>query len=172
MRNPTESSPFTARRLAFGGLMAALILLATAVLKLPAPMTNGYVHLGDGFILLAAALLGWAAVPAAAIGSALSDLLLGYVPYVLPTLLIKAAVAAVAVLALRGRRPWLRLLGLIGAEALMVAGYFVCEWLLMGYGLAAAAGGLLGNCAQGLSGVVIGAALIPLMRRALPGLKL
>ena len=155
----------TTRRLAFSGLMAALILLATAVLKIPMPMTNGYVHLGDGFILLAASMLGWAAVPAAAVGSALSDLLLGYVPYVLPTLLIKAAVAAVAVLACRARKEWLKVLGFVAAEAIMVGGYFLVEWLIMGYGFAGAAASLVGNCMQGLSGVVIGMILIPLMHR-------
>ena len=57
------------------------------------------------------------------------------------------------------------MLGLIVAEALMVAGYFVVEWLFLGYGLAAASAGVLGNTMQGLSGVVIGLLLIPLMKR-------
>lgn len=157
--------------LALSGMMAALIFVATLCFKLPMPMTNGYVHLGDGFILLAASLLGWAAVPAAAIGSMLSDLLLGYVPYALPTFIIKAAVAAVAVLSLRSSREWLRVLGLIVAEALMVGGYFVVEWLLLGYGLAAATASVLGNCMQALSGVVAGLLLIPLCQRIKPRLR-
>ena len=88
--------------------------------------------------------------------------------YLLPTFLIKAAVAAVAVLALKTRHEWLRVLGLIAAEAVMVGGYFVTEWLLLGYGLAAASTSVLGNTLQGLSGVVIGMLLIPMTRR-LPG---
>lgn len=151
--------------LAISGMMAALIFVATFCIKLPMPLTNGYVHLGDGFILLAASLLGWAAVPAAAIGSMLADILLGYAVYALPTFLIKAAVAAVAVLALRSSREWLRVLGLIVAEAVMVGGYFLVEWLILGYGLAAATGSLLGNAMQGLSGVVIGLLLIPMCSR-------
>ncbi len=152
-------------RLALCGMMAALIFVATYFVKIPMAMTNGYVHLGDGFILLAASLLGWAAVPAAAVGSMLADLMGGYAMYLLPTFLIKAAVAAVAVLALKAKHEWLQVLGLIAAEAVMVAGYFITEWLFLGYGLAAASAGVLGNTLQGLSGVVIGLLLIPLLRR-------
>ena len=167
MANHTRDSRTTnpTARLALCGMMAALIFVATYFIKLPMAMTNGYVHLGDGFILLAAALLGWAAVPAAAIGSMLADLLGGYVTYLLPTFVIKAAVAAVAVLALRAKAEWLKVLGLVLAEAVMVAGYFLVEWLFLGYGFAAASASVLGNTMQGLSGVVIGLLLIPLMKR-------
>ena len=152
-------------RLALCGMVAALIFVATYFVKLPMAMTNGYVHLGDGFILLAASLLGWAAVPAAAVGSMLADLMGGYAMYLLPTFLIKAAVAAVAVLALQRKHEWLRILGLIAAEAVMVGGYFITEWLILGYGLAAASASVLGNTMQGLSGVVIGVLLIPMSKR-------
>lgn len=152
-------------RLALSGMMAALIFVATYFIKLPMGMTNGYVHLGDGFILLSASILGWAAVPAAAVGSMLADLMGGYAIYLLPTFLIKGAVAAVAVVALRARHKWLKVLGLIAAEAVMVGGYFLTEWLVLGYGLAAATASVLGNTVQGLSGVVIGLLLIPLVKR-------
>lgn len=152
-------------RLALCGMLAALIFVATYFVKLPMALTNGYVHLGDGFILLAASLVGWAAVPAAAVGSMLADLMGGYAIYLLPTFLIKGAVAAVAVLALRRKHEWLRVLGLILAEAVMVGGYFIAEWLFLGYGFGAAVGSLLGNTLQGLSGVVVGLLLIPLLKR-------
>lgn len=156
-------------KLAFGGMMAALVFVATYFFKLPVSITQGYIHLGDGFILLSASMLGWASVPAAAIGSALADLLGGYTLYILPTFVIKGLVAAVAVWALRAKRPyWLTVLLLVAAELLMVAGYFVTEWLLLGYGLAAAAGAVAPNLVQGLSGVALGAVLIPLLRRVKP----
>ena len=155
--------------LAFGGMMAALVFVATYFFKLPVSITQGYIHLGDGFILLGASLLGWASVPAAAIGSALADLLGGYTLYILPTFVIKGLVAAVAVGALRAKRPyWLTVVLLAVAEGVMVAGYFVTEWLLLGYGLAAAAGAVVPNLVQGLSGVALGAVLIPLLRRVKP----
>ena len=156
-------------KLAFGGMMAALVFVATYFFKLPVSITQGYIHLGDGFILLGASLLGWASVPAAAIGSALADLLGGYTLYILPTFVIKGLVAAVAVGALRAKRPyWLTVALLAVAELIMVAGYFVTEWLLLGYGLAAAAGAVAPNLVQGLSGVALGAVLIPLLRRVKP----
>ena len=166
MRKNTGNQTLT---LAFGGMMAALVFVATYFFKLPVSITQGYIHLGDGFILLGASLLGWASVPAAAIGSALADLLGGYTLYILPTFVIKGLVAAVAVGALRAKRPyWLTVALLAVAEQVMVAGYFVTEWLLLGYGLAAAAGAVAPNLVQGLSGVALGAVLIPLLRRVKP----
>lgn len=163
MSNHRNSNVLT---LAYGGMLAALVFVATYFFKLPVSITQGYIHLGDGFILLGAALLGWTSVPAAAIGSALADLLGGYTPYILPTFIIKGAVAVVAVYALKGNKPyWLTVIWLVVAELVMVAGYFLAEWLLLGYGLAAAVGAVIPNLIQGLSGVVIGVVLIPLMKR-------
>lgn len=74
--------------LALSGMMAALVFVATYFFKLPVSITQGYIHLGDGFILLGASLwVGQRA--AAAIGSALADLLGGYTLYILPTFVIK-----------------------------------------------------------------------------------
>lgn len=152
--------------LTFAGMMAALVFVATYFFKLPVSITQGYIHLGDGFILLGAALLGPAAVPAAAIGSMLADLLGGYTLYCLPTFLIKGAVAFIAVLAYARPLPqWLVIAWLILAELVMVVGYFVVEWLVLGYGLAAAVGALLPNLVQGFSGIIIAAVLAPLMKR-------
>lgn len=154
------------KTLAFGGMLAALIFVATSFLKLPVPVTQGYIHLGDGFILLGAALMGAPAIAAAAVGSALADLMGGYTVYILPTFLIKGAVALVAVWVFAQNRPlWLQIIGMVVAELVMAAGYFVLEWLILGYGLAAALGALGPNLVQGLSGVIIGAVLLPLANR-------
>lgn len=153
-------------RLAYGGMLAALIFVATYFFQIPVSLTQGYIHLGDGFILLGAALLGSAAIPAAALGSMLSDLLGGYTLYILPTFLIKGAVAAVAVRCYAKQRPlWQRALLLTLAELVMVGGYFVMEWLVLGYGWAAALGAVIPNLVQGLSGVVIALILTPLVGR-------
>lgn len=151
--------------LAMGGMLAALIFVATCFLKLPIPMSGGYVHLGDGFILLGAALLGFLSVPAAALGSLLSDLLLGYTAYALPTFFLKGAVAAVAVAAMKRHHLLPRALLLLLAEAVMVGGYFLVEWLLLGYGFSGALANVLGNAVQGLSGVVIALGLRPMLKR-------
>ena len=153
-------------KLANSGMLAALIFVATYFFKIPVSVTQGYIHLGDGFILLGAAMLGPAAIGAAAVGSMLADLLGGYTLYLLPTFLIKGAVAAVAVWCYAKERPmWLQILLLIVAELVMVGGYFVVEWLVLGYGWAAAVGALIPNMVQGASGVIIAAVLNPLVKK-------
>ena len=153
----------TAQTVALCGMMAALIFIATYLLKIP--VGNGYIHLGDGFILLSAAVLGWPAVLSAAVGSMLADLLAGYSVYMLPTFVIKAAVAAIAVLACAKKSQPMQMFTMLLAEIAMVAGYFVTDWVILGYGLAAATAAVLGNVLQGLSGVAVWMLLMPVVKR-------
>ncbi len=159
-----KNGKLSAKTLALGGLMAALVCVATSFFKLTVPGTQGYIHLGDAFVLVSAAILGPVGVAAAAIGSMLADLLGGYFQYLLPTFVIKGLVAMVALIGLKGSKPfWVEWLVLVAAEAVMVLGYFLVECLM--YGAAAAAGAVLPNVVQGLGGVVIGAVLIPVFRK-------
>lgn len=153
-------------RIAQGGMLAALVFTATYFFKIPVSVTQGYVHLGDGFILLGAMLLGPTAIAASAIGSMLADLLGGYTMYMLPTFVIKGLTAAIAVWAFAKKRPaWMKAAALTASELVMAAGYFIVEWLVLGYGWAAAAGALIPNLVQGASGVILAALLAPLMKR-------
>lgn len=122
--------------------------------KIPVPVTGGYVHLGDGAIFLSVLLLGPLGIPAAAVGSMLSDLIGGYMVYVLPTFLIKGLVALVAWKLCWKDQPLLALLSFLLAEAVMVLGYFLLEWAL--YGIASAAAAIGPNVVQGIAGVLIG----------------
>ena len=71
-----------------GALIAAAVFVMTAFLKIP--MALGYVHLGDGAVLLAAALLPFPVAPiSVAIGASLADLAAGYPAWMLPTAIIK-----------------------------------------------------------------------------------
>ena len=143
------------RKLVYGGLLAAVIALLTAFIKLPVPITNGYIHIGDGAIFLAAALLGpYAAIPAA-IGSALADMLGGYYIYMLPTAIIKGVMGLIAGRFMGGKVLSVKnILLFVLCELLMVAGYFGFEWVM--YGFAAALGAVIPNMVQGVSGVVLG----------------
>lgn len=164
--NKHSSSTTHVQRLALGGLMAALVCVATSFFKLPVPITQGYIHLGDAFVLVSAAILGPLGVAAGAIGSMLADLLGGYFQYLLPTFVIKGLVALVAYAGLKASKPfWVEWLVLIIAEAVMVLGYFLAECLM--YGAASAAGAVLPNVVQAIGGVVIGALLIPVFRQVL-----
>lgn len=153
------------RRLTLAGVLAALVFVMTYIPKVPVPVTGGYVHLGDGAIFLAALLLGPLGIPAAAIGSGLSDLLGGYMVYVLPTMLIKALVALIAWRVWRADS-WLRaVIAFVVAEVVMVAGYFALEAVL--YGTAAAWAAVAPNVIQGVAGVALGLvchALYPRMK--------
>ncbi len=151
------------RAIALCGMMAAVIFIATYFLKIP--LYFGYVHLGDGFILISAAVLGWPAVLAAAVGSMLADLLAGYSMYMAPTFVIKAAVAAIAVVAASKKSQPLQMFYMLIAEAAMVAGYFITDWLILGFGWAAATAAILGNVLQGLSGVAVWMLLTPVVKR-------
>ena len=161
------------RKLVFTALLAALTCVGTIVIQIPSPM-NGYVNLGDCFVLLSAWLLGPAAGTAAAgLGSALADLMSGYAYYAPGTLVIKGTMALAAAVLFRaiagsapsfGRVLAARCAGAITAEALMVLGYFGYAALLLGKGLAAAAS-VPGNLIQGVFGIVGSLLLVQALER-------
>lgn len=88
---------FNVRKLTYGGLMTALVFVATAIIpQIPIPFTEGYVHTGDSMIFVASILLGWKyGVIAGGVGSAMADLFLGYSHWALPTLIIKGIMGAI-----------------------------------------------------------------------------
>lgn len=62
------------RRMVMAALLAALTTAATMVIRIPTP-TLGYIHLGDGMVLICGILLGpGLGAVAAGIGSMLADL--------------------------------------------------------------------------------------------------
>ena len=86
------------RKLVLAALLAALVCVATMVVQIPSPM-QGYVNLGDCFVLLSGWLLGpWYGFAAGGIGSMLADLFLGYGHYAPGTFVIKGLVALIAAL--------------------------------------------------------------------------
>lgn len=155
------------RRLVLSALLAALCCVATMVVQIPSPM-QGYVNLGDCFVLLSGWMLGpWYGFAAGGIGSMLADVLLGYAHYAPGTLVIKGLMAMTAALILRRMNGSSagRVLGGVAAELLMVAGYFGYASLLLGKGLAAAAS-IPGNLVQGAAGLAAGLMLMAVMVRS------
>lgn len=148
------------KKLVLASVLAALTCVATLVLTIPSP-TGGYMNLGDTIVLLSAYLLGpWWGAAAAAIGSALADLIAGYVLYAPATLVIKAIMAFLAALVYHalGRRRWALLPCGILAEAIMVLGYWGYDSLLTG-SLMGAAAGLPSNLTQAVFGLAASTAL-------------
>ena len=155
------------RKLIYSAMLAALVTAATMVVKIPSP-TNGYVNLGDCFVLLAGWLLGpWYGGAAAGIGSMLTDLLSGYAYYAPASFVIKgldAIVAALLYRSLKQSRGGLLLSGIVG-ELIMAAGYFGYSALLLGKGLGAALS-IPGNLVQGAVGIIAAIMLLHLAKRA------
>ncbi len=143
-------------RITMAALFAAIVTVATMIVQIPSPM-NGYVNLGDCFVILSAWILGPVyGTVAAAMGSMLADLFSGYVAYALATFIIKglmglAAWGVIKVFTSSKRSATWRLLircvSAVTAEAIMVAGYFIWAALIFGEGLAAAAS-VPGNLVQ------------------------
>lgn len=156
------------KNLVLAALFAALTCVATMAIRIPIPGTSGYIHPGDALVILSGVFLGplYGAF-AAGIGSALSDLIGGYMVYVPITFVIKGLVALTAgfVFAAFARRQKKKLAGVVlGGVAdmvLVVFGYFICEIPL--YGLAAAAASMGPNLIQGAGGLLIAVLLYPIL---------
>ncbi len=156
------------KKIVMAALFAAFACVATMSIRIPTPGTGGYIHPGDAVVILAGVILGpvWGFL-AAGIGSAMADLLGGYFLYVPITFVIKGVVAFVAgVIYQRIGRAWKSrclavALGGVGDILLVAGGYFLCEVAL--YGVAAAAASVPANLIQGVSGLVIGMLLYPML---------
>ena len=157
------------KRLVTAALLAALTCVATMVIKVPSPL-NGYLNLGDCIVLLA----GWMLSPAlgflsAGLGSALADVISGYVTYAMPTFIIKGLMALIAFYGFKLLNKRLgdvlsRLISGISAEITMILGYYLFEGFL--YGFIPSAVNIPANAVQGVAVLVLGVLLIKLFQRA------
>jgi uncharacterized repeat protein (TIGR04002 family) len=119
------------RTMCVAGVFAAIIFVFTAYLHFPTHM--GYIHIGDGFIYLAACLLPMPyAIFAGAAGAALADLLSGFAVWAPATVVIKAL--AVILFYNKGEKIICKrnLLPLIPAAFICVGGYYLYEVILVG----------------------------------------
>ena len=143
-------------------LFAALVYVATSIIRYPTFGTQGYINIGDTIVLLSAWLIGGVyGALAAGIGSALADLLAQYVTYVPGTFVIKFLMALVAYLIFTAfkktniNKVVAYIVSGVVAELIMVFGYFLYESTILGYGLAAAAS-IPSNAIQAGTCLVIG----------------
>ena len=147
-------------------MMMCLVLVTTYTFKIPTPF-QGYVHLGDAMIFLSVLIVGkkYGAV-AAAFGSALADLLGGYVAFAPWTFVIKGLMAIVMGLFIDAmvhrNKASFRIAGVplieIIAGLVMVLGYGVADAVLAGNIMT----GILSmpaNCGQFAAGVIIASIL-------------
>lgn len=151
------------KKIVIAGLFAALICIATMIIKIPTPL-KGYINLGDCIVLVA----GWMLSPAyaflaAGLGSAFADIFSGYATYAPATFVIKGLMALIALYGFKllnkslGNAPSRIISGFI-AEAVMVVGYFIFEGFL--YGFAPSAVNIPANAIQGIGNLILGVILI------------
>lgn len=141
-------------------LFCALTLVFTLFLKVPTPL--GYVNLGDAMVILSALFLPLPlAVAVSSVGSALADVLAGYLNYAPGTFVIKglmAVVIALIFMLLKKHKVLAVVIGSLISEIVMIGGYLFYEWVFLSYG----AGALVSisyNAVQGIASLILGAVL-------------
>ena len=128
------------QRIVATSLMMGLIVVCTMFIKIPIPLTTGYVHLGDAMIYLSVLFLSPRyAVIASAFGSTLGDILSGFAMWAPWTFFIKGIMALIAALIYKmvnkskGSSLTVKsLLSMIPSGIFMVIGYFVAEGVMYG----------------------------------------
>lgn len=168
------------KKLVIGALLCAFTTVATMVIKFPTP-TFGYIHLGDGLVLLCGIILGpIGGALSAGIGSMFADIFSGYASFAPATLIIKAITAGLAGLIFHKVNYKLTpktILSGIPSELFMVLGYFIYEVFLtlmaaqngsvslLTSAITASAVGIPFNLLQGIVGIIISLALLPILIR-------
>lgn len=146
-------------KMVLSAVLMCMIIVLTMFIKIPVPMTQGYVHLGDGVVFLSVLILGkkYGAV-CAGLGSAMADIFCGMVIWAPWTFVIKLGMAYImgaileksGVAVSKGRE----IAAMTCAGAFMTAGYFAAEWIIYG-NWAVAALGIPWNIGQFSVGVVL-----------------
>lgn len=134
-------------------MFAALVFVATFLVKVPLPV--GYVHIGDGIVFLASALLPLPyAMVASAVGVGLADLCAGYAIYIPITVIIRI----LTVLCFSRTKPllsWHNIIALAASIIICAVGYWGFEAIFVYENGIAALAGLPFNIAQSALGAVI-----------------
>ena len=160
------------REMAQMALFMALVTVATMVVRIPTPQTNGYMNLGDSMVLLCGLFFGpLLGFVTGGIGSMLADILGGYAQWAPWTLAIKGVEAAIAAIlfkllkAPKGKASVRLGLSFLLAVAWMVLGYFGAECIM--YDPKAAMVEVPANLIQAGGSLVLASLLYPLFERVI-----
>lgn len=157
----THSAGANTSKLVYTSLTACLVMLGTLLFRIPVPLTQGYVHLGDAMIYIGVLLLGKKhGAFAAALGSALGDILGGFAFWAPWSFIIKYAMAFVAGSMSRKSS---KVISMTAGGLVMCAGYLIAERIMYG-SWALAAVGLPWNIGQFTVGIAVALAAQPLFR--------
>lgn len=163
-----KSQKISTKTVVLSALFAALICIATMIIKIPTPL-KGYLNLGDGAVLLSAWILppGFAFL-AAGVGSALADIFSGYIVYAPITFLVKGAMTIAAYLIFKCFKKgnlFARIVSATAAEVIMVLGYFVFEGFM--YGFIPSLANIPANAIQGAAGIILSVLTITHLKKAI-----
>lgn len=126
------------RSVAAAGVMGALVCVATMLIQLPIPATEGFFNVGDALVIVSSLTFGpIVGGLAGGLGSALADALGGWYSWVPFTLVIKGAEGLVAgyIAGNRENRNLQRILvAWVVGGLVMVGGYFLVQVYLYGLG--------------------------------------
>lgn len=160
------------KKIVYGAFMASLITVATMVIHIPSAF-NGYIHLGDGLVLISGILLGpMTGGISAGIGSMMADFLSGYAYYAPATLIIKALASFFSGylyqrLIKRSGIVSFRLVPFISSgltcSTIVTGGYFLFECVV--YGKSAALLNIPLNLVQNSFSLLIAGTLLPFLLR-------
>ena len=135
------------------GIFTALVFVVTAYLHIPT--YNGYVHIGDGLIFLAACLLPMPySVFVGAVGAMLADLLTGFAVWAPGSMAIKALVAML--FTCKGKKivSTRNTLMLIPGAVISIAGYYFYEVLITG-SFVSSLSGIPGSTVQAVASSIV-----------------
>lgn len=139
------------------GLMIALVCIATMVIQIPIPMTEGYVNVGDSIIFITSILFG--PIPgmvAGGLGSALADILTGYSHWALFTLLIKGFEGYIVGIVVKKNTSLIKnVFATLSGIIIMVSGYLIAGTFLQG-SFIVSLGSVPSNIMQGIVSMIIG----------------
>lgn len=133
-------------------LLAAIIFVCTRFTAIPIFGGQGYVHIGDAFVFLSAAMLPTPyAMASSAIGAGLADLTAGYTMYVFPTAIIKSLMALMFLGSCKSEKLFTvkNVISLILGIIVLVGGYYITEVILSGSFISPLLG-MIWNAAQGI----------------------
>lgn len=162
-RKMMKESKTSTRQLTLAALFMALTTVATMVIHIPVPATQGFVNVGDSFVLLSGLLFShYYGALIGGVGSALADLFLGYTIFAPVTLIVKAIEALLASYIDRGNTVS-RVIAVIVGVTWMVFGYFIFEVFM--FDLPVAISAVIPNSIQGAVSAGLALLLYPNVRR-------
>lgn len=160
-----NSTKGTLIQISLWAVMAALVCVATLLIRIPNPM-GGYFNVGDVMVFVSALTFGpVVGGVAGGIGSSLADII-GFPVFAIPTLLIKGAEGFLAGFITNKKSVFRDIFAVIVAGVEMIIGYFIVEIYL--WGLEAALLEIPGNIGQIAIGGLIGIPIAVVLRKRLP----